>query len=55
MVDASKAFDRVDHTLPFEKLLQRKLPPAVVWVLMVHGAESLCSAEKISFWEIFCF
>ena len=33
-LDASKAFDRVDHHLLFEKLLQRNLPPVVVRALL---------------------
>ena len=33
-LDASKAFDRVDHLLLFNKLLRRNLPPAVVRVLL---------------------
>ena len=33
-LDASKAFDRVDHALLFEKLLQRNLPPAVTRLLL---------------------
>ena len=33
-LDASKAFDRVDHLLLFNKLLHRNLPPAVVRVLL---------------------
>ena len=32
-LDVSKAFDRVDHHLLFEKLLQRNLPPVVVRAL----------------------
>ena len=33
-LDASKAFDRVDHALLFEKLLQRNLPSAVARLLL---------------------
>ena len=33
-LDASKAFDRVDHHLLFDKLLQRNLPPVVVRALL---------------------
>ena len=33
-LDASKAFDHVDHLLLFNKLLRRNLPPAVVRVLL---------------------
>jgi hypothetical protein len=33
-LDASKAFDRVDHALLFKKLLQRNLPPTVVRTLL---------------------
>jgi retron-type reverse transcriptase len=33
-MDASKAFDRVDHALLFKKLLQRNLPPTVVRTLI---------------------
>ena len=33
-LDASKAFDRVDHALLFEKLLQRNLLPAVTRLLL---------------------
>ena len=33
-LDASKAFDRVDHSLLFKKLLQRNLPPSVVRTLL---------------------
>ena len=33
-LDASKAFDHVDHTLLFEKLLQRHLSPVVVRILL---------------------
>ena len=33
-LDASKAFDRVDHVLFFEKLLHRNLPPAIVRLLL---------------------
>ena len=33
-LDASKAFDRVDHTSLFKKLLDRKVPPVVVRVLL---------------------
>ena len=33
-LDASKAFDQVDHVLLFEKLLQRNLPPAVARLLL---------------------
>ena len=33
-LDASKAFDRVDHSLLFKKLLQRKLSPVVVRILL---------------------
>ena len=33
-LDASKAFDRVNHSLLFKKLLQRKLSPAVVRILL---------------------
>ena len=34
-MDASKAFDRVDHSVLFEKLLSRNLPPAVVRLLLL--------------------
>ena len=33
-LDASKAFDRVDHSLLFRKLLQRHLSPVVVRILL---------------------
>ena len=33
-LDASKAFDRVNYVLLFEKLLQRNLPPAIVRLLL---------------------
>ena len=33
-LDASKAFDRVNHTLLFKKLLQRNIPPIVVRTLL---------------------
>ena len=33
-LDASKAFDRVDHSLLFKKLLNKDLPPAVVRILL---------------------
>ena len=33
-LDASKAFDRVNHVLLFEKLLQQNLPPAVARLLL---------------------
>ena len=33
-LDASKAFDRVDHHALFQKLLRRNLPPVVVWLLL---------------------
>ena len=38
-LDASKAFDRVDHHLLFEKLLQRDLPPVVVRALLTWYSE----------------
>ena len=34
-VDASKAFDHVNHWLLFDKLLRRGLPKIVVRILMV--------------------
>ena len=33
-LDASKAFDRVDHSVRFEKLLKRNLPPCIVRTLL---------------------
>ena len=33
-LDASKAFDRVDHALLFEKLLDRNLPPVITRLLL---------------------
>ena len=33
-LDASKAFDCVDHHALFQKLLRRNLPPVVVWLLL---------------------
>ena len=33
-LDASKAFDRVDHSILFKKLLQRNLSPVVVRILL---------------------
>ena len=33
-LDASKAFDRVDHSLLFEKLLNRDLPPVIARLLL---------------------
>ena len=35
LVDASKAFDTVDHTLLLEKLLKRDLPICVVRFLLI--------------------
>ena len=34
-LDASKAFDRLDHWLLFQKLIKRKVPLFVVWLLIV--------------------
>ena len=38
-LDASKAFDRVDHHLLFKKLFQRDLPPVVVRALLTWYSE----------------
>ena len=42
-LDASKAFDRVDHGLLFKKLLQRDLPPTVVKTLFKWYTDQLVS------------
>jgi len=44
-LDASKAFDRVDHSVLFEKLLSRNLPPASyseIALHMVHESKIVC-------------
>jgi len=42
-LDASKTFDRVDHSVLFEKLLSRNLPPAVVRLLLLwYTNQKLC-------------
>ena len=35
-IDASKAFDRVDHSLLFQKLEERGLPPAILTGLLFN-------------------
>ena len=57
---ASKAIDCVDHTLLLKKLLQRKLSPVVVRILLtsfnlVHGSESRCVVEWIYLTQILYF
>jgi len=54
-LDASKAFERVDHSVLFEKLLSRNLPPAVVRLLLLWYTNQklcvtwgFCSSEKFS-------
>ena len=44
-LDASKAFDRVDHGLLFKKLLQRDLPPTVVRTLFKWYTDQLVSVS----------
>ena len=54
-LDAIKVFDRVNHSVPFEKLLSRNLPPALVSLLLLwYTNQKLCvtwgscSPEKLS-------
>ena len=39
LLDASKAFDRVDHSVLFKKLLDKHLPPLVVRLLLMWYSE----------------
>ena len=52
-LDASKAFDRVDHALLFEKLLQRNLPPAVARLLFWYISQQLKVRWSNNFFEPF--
>ena len=51
-LDASKAFDRVDHHL-FDKLLQHNLPPVVVRALLAWYLQQKVSVLSILF-QSFC-
>ena len=42
-LDASKAFDRVDHQVLFQKLMQRNLPPVVVRALLTWYSDQRVS------------
>ena len=64
-LDASKAFDRVDHSLLFRKLLQRRLSPVVVRILLSwymnqwatvlwNGSLSLMGFARVVFSLLFC-
>ena len=44
-LDASKAFDRVDHQVLFQKLIQRKLPPVVVRALLTWYSDQMVSVS----------
>ena len=49
-VDLSKAFDRVNHNIMFFKLMQRKLPPTVLKLLMIWYKNSMVTVR----WNLIC-
>ena len=54
-LDASKAFDRVDHHALFQKLLRRNLPPVVVRLLLFwYQQQSVQVGWQCSLSEPFC-
>ena len=49
LVDASKAFDTVDHTILLDKLLSRGLPNVMVCFLLRGTSPSICETKWNSF------